>query len=79
MQSCVQYDLFENMNDPLFCLNKELEQIRQASSNVRKGIFARHNELAKLYLEQREKALMLEEKTADLEKKLAFIERNCIK
>jgi len=32
----------------------EMKKVKESSENVRKGLFARHNELAKMYLEQKE-------------------------
>jgi alpha-D-ribose 1-methylphosphonate 5-triphosphate synthase subunit PhnI len=31
---------------------KQIEQIRKSNDNVRRGLFARHGELAKMYLRQ---------------------------
>jgi uncharacterized protein (DUF3084 family) len=33
-------------------VEKEVNEIRKRSDNVRRGLFARHNELAKLYMQQ---------------------------
>lgn len=46
----VQLDLFEELSD-VDILRKELADVKQRSENVRRGIFARHNELAKLFVE----------------------------
>lgn len=35
-------------------LNKAIVEVKLRSENVRKGLFARHNELAKMYLKQQE-------------------------
>lgn len=45
----MQLDLFEK--DEVKLLREELERVRKSSDNVRRGIFARHDELAKKYLE----------------------------
>lgn len=50
----IQLDLFRELSE-VDILRKELEEVRSRNENVRKGIFARHNELAKLYLELSEK------------------------
>jgi len=50
----IQLDLFRELSE-VDILRKELEEIRSRNENVRKGIFARHNELAKLYIELSEK------------------------
>lgn len=49
--SLFQLDLFQE-NDEL--LRYEIKQIEKTCENVRKGLFARHNELCKKYLELRE-------------------------
>ena len=41
----IQLDLFEEQNDEYF-LRKEMEALCSAQNNLRKGIFARYNELA---------------------------------
>lgn len=46
----VQLDLFEEMTE-VDILRKELADVKQSSENVRRGIFARHNALSKLFLE----------------------------
>lgn len=53
MNAPVQLDLFEKMDD-LTLLKKEVEEIRIRGDNVRRGLFARHNDLAKLFIEQQE-------------------------
>ena len=35
-------------------LREELKRVRLSSDKVRKGLFARHNELAKMYLDMKE-------------------------
>lgn len=50
----IQLDLFRELSE-VDILRQELEEVRSRNENVRKGIFARHNELAKLYLELSEK------------------------
>jgi len=50
----IQLDLFRELSE-VDILRKELEEVRSRNENVRKGIFARHNELAKLYIELSEK------------------------
>jgi hypothetical protein len=57
----MQLDLFEEFSD-VDILRKELAEIRQRNENVRKGIFARHNELARLYIELNDKVNKLEQK-----------------
>lgn len=49
----IQYDLFES-NDEISLLRKEIEALREQNANVRKGLFARHAELAKLWLKQQD-------------------------
>tara|TARA_R110000868_G_scaffold312776_1_gene573732 strand:+ start:231 stop:410 length:180 start_codon:yes stop_codon:yes gene_type:complete len=46
----VQLDLFEELSD-VDILRKELADVKQRNENVRRGIFARHTELSKLFLE----------------------------
>lgn len=46
----VQLDLFEEFSE-VDLLRKELADVKQRNENVRRGIFARHTELCKLFLE----------------------------
>lgn len=48
----MQLDLFEK--DEFVLLKEEVEKLHQSSENVRKGIFARYNELAKMYMSLRQ-------------------------
>lgn len=48
----IQLDFFEK--DEIKLLMQEHMKLKQSCDNVRRGIFARHNELAKMYLELRE-------------------------
>lgn len=48
----IQYDLFKTKEQCEWeALLKELEETKKSADKVRKGIFARHNELAKMFLE----------------------------
>ncbi len=49
----LQLKLFEETTE-VDILRAELAEARARSENVRKGIFARHNELAKLYIQLKE-------------------------
>jgi len=48
----MQLDLFEK--DEIKLLREELKKVKDSSDSVRRGIFARHGELAKLYLALKE-------------------------
>jgi len=50
----IQLDLFQELSE-IEILRQELADVRARNENVRKGIFARHNELAKLYVQLSEK------------------------
>jgi hypothetical protein len=54
----MQFDLFEK--DDVKLLYSEFLKVKTSSDNVRRGIFARHNELAKLYVAQQERIERLE-------------------
>lgn len=76
MGSEVQLNLFGN-NDPISLLMQEIELLKEQNNNVRKGLFARHNELAKLVLKQQEeidalKSSMYSEKKPDMMEMLLF-------
>jgi len=59
----MQLDLFEQ--DEVVLLRMEVEKLRQIGDKTRKGIFAKHGELAKLFIE--------------LDSRLDIIERNICK
>jgi hypothetical protein len=46
----MQSDLFEK-DDELAILKRELYEVKERAENARKGLFARHNELIKLYMQ----------------------------
>lgn len=46
----LQYDFWDD-NSELGQLKRELKAVKDENTRVRKGLFARHGELAKLYLE----------------------------
>lgn len=58
--SALQLDLFEESSE-ICLLKQELEEIRQSQDNLRRGLFARHSELMKLYLKQHEEIDKLRE------------------
>lgn len=47
----VQFDLFDETPDDVTILKRELREVRGAADRLRRGLFSRHNELAKLYVE----------------------------
>lgn len=49
----VQFDLFKETTD-VDIMKAEMESLKESLGNVRRGIFARHNEMAKLILAQQE-------------------------
>lgn len=49
----VQFDLFKETTD-VDIMKAEVESLKESLGNVRRGIFARHNEMAKLILAQQE-------------------------
>lgn len=52
----IQLDLFEDfdVNDDVEVLKKEHRALFDRVENMRKGLFARHTELMKLYIKQQE-------------------------
>lgn len=51
MTTEIQLSLFGN-NDPISLLMQEIETLKRQNDNVRRGLFARHTELAKLVMQQ---------------------------
>lgn len=49
----MQLDFLQE-NDEISLLKRELQEVRERSENTRKGLFARHNELIKLYMQLKE-------------------------
>jgi len=62
----IQYDLFNNTE--LDQIKEELKLVRERSDNVRKGLFARHNELAKMYYEREKQIEDLMKSNAQIQK-----------
>lgn len=46
----IQLDFFQELSE-IEILKAEIADVRLRGDNMRKGLFARHNELAKLYME----------------------------
>ncbi len=55
-----QLDFFLDEDPNISALRQEVANVRESANKVRKGIFARHNELAKLYLDAHERLEILE-------------------
>lgn len=51
MALAIQYDLFEPTDD-ISLLKKEIEALELSQQAVRRGLFARHNQLAELVMSQ---------------------------
>ena len=49
----IQYDLFEEKTE-LNMLRKEVEAVKRKDDNVRRGLFARYNDLTKTVLRMQE-------------------------
>ncbi len=57
--NAVQLEFFPK--DPFEILEERMDQCEIRSDNVRKGIFAKHSQLAKMYLELNERLNILEQ------------------
>jgi len=58
----MQYDLFQD--DEVNILRQELLQLRLAQSNMRRGLFARHNQLERLVAQLQEELEAYKQVTA---------------
>lgn len=47
----IQYDLFDPRPTEMSTLKMEMESLKASQDNVRKGLFARHNEMMKLIMQ----------------------------
>ncbi len=54
-----QLDIFESTD--IFTIKEEMRKVKETAENVRKGLFARHNELAKMFLAQQQEIDYLKE------------------
>lgn len=61
MSAQIQFDLFNELSE-LEIVKKELEDVKTRSENVRRGLFARHNALAKMYIELKDRLDSMEAK-----------------
>lgn len=57
--SVIQLDFFEKKSE-MDLLREEMEAVKVSNDKVRKSLFARHGELAKMYLEIHERLEILE-------------------
>ena len=55
----IQLDFFQPLSE-IDILKEEIRQCRVSNDKVRKGMFARHNELAKMYVETKMRLDILE-------------------
>jgi hypothetical protein len=58
--SIIQLDFFENNDCEIVKLKQEFAAIKESTNKVRRGLFARHGELSKLYLELNDRLSVLE-------------------
>ena len=63
----LQLDFF--IKDETELLQLEMRELKKSSDKVRRGIFARHGELAKMYCE-------IKDGQCDIERRLSIIERH---
>lgn len=65
----VQTDLFKTLEECKFdALKLEVDKYKQSCDNVRRGLFARHNELAKMYLEQAKELEKLKKELGEIQR-----------
>lgn len=57
--NCLQYDLFYEVDESKVAL-QEAREAKEMANKVRRGLFARHNEMAKMYMELSRRLEMLE-------------------
>jgi DNA-binding ferritin-like protein len=50
----IQLDLFEPIPDELDCVKDELKSLKESHDRVRKSLFKKYADLAKLFLEQQQ-------------------------
>lgn len=62
----IQLDLFEPPPTEIDFIKADIEETKKSLGNVRRGIFSRHNDLSKLYIE-------LESRLTSIDKKLDMI------
>ena len=55
----IQLDFLQPLSE-MEILREEIRQVRASNDKVRKGLFARHGELAKLYIETKNRLDILE-------------------
>lgn len=68
MALSTQFDLFEETGE-LIEMRKQIEATQKECANVRRGLFARHGELAKMFLQ-------LVDRCDSLEKQLQIVAKN---
>lgn len=56
----IQLDFFQIDAEDVEYLKRKIEETKESSDKVRKGLFARHNELAKMYVELSERVQVME-------------------
>ena len=46
-------------------VREEIKKVKEEADNIRRGLFARHNELSRLFLDQQEQIKLLRENQCD--------------
>jgi hypothetical protein len=55
-----QIEFFPTEKSEIECLRSDIQTVKESNDKVRKGIFARHGELARKYIELNERMQILE-------------------
>ena len=58
----LEFECMKEINEDLWIVQKSIDQVKKSSDNVRRGIFARYNELCKMFIAQQEKLEQIEKK-----------------
>lgn len=72
----IQLDFFQDLSD-LDIIRDELKAVKESNDKVRKGMFARHNELAKMMMDINERLAIIESNICKGESGKAFLGISC--
>lgn len=75
----IQYQLFDPIPTEAELCQKQIDALSEQVGNVRRGLFSRHSELAKLYVQQVERADKQQQEINNMKKEIETLREMMMK